>query len=342
VNEDQIEKALRNAPQPAPPPDLRERLEQQIRVPAGNVDRGTRPPWFVDWRRPLLGWAALLIAVMVIGVQSHQVGQLRRDNEQLLKTVAAIEELHEAALRDERIPRFQQEVEQLRRQNVELHQLRAEVTRLRGEVRQIEPLRTEIKDLQARLAAAVAAAPTAIPEEEFEIDPEKANEMNCINQLKQIGVAATPLHEQAKGSLLPSDFLAIAELLGTPRLLRCPSDTGRIAAESWNQFIPSVHATYEFVSGDAADGSAFIARCPIHRLLVSSNGRVSRHAEGMAEPSGFEFGPESLPQIDQFMLERYGVIPSRPVEDPGYYDRLMMERYGIDPTRPPAQPTDPQ
>jgi hypothetical protein len=340
VNEDQIEKALRTAPQPAPPPGLREQLEQQIRVPAGKADCGTRPRWFIDWRRPLLGWAALLIAVMVIGVQSHQVGQLRRDNEQLLRTVAAIEDLHEAALQDERLPRFQEEVEQLRRQNVELHQLRAEVARLRGEVRQIEPLRTEVEDLQARLAAAVAAVPTAIPEEEFEIDPEKANEMNCVNHLKQIGLAAR-VYEQETGGLFPSDYLAMAEYLGTPRLLRCPSDTGRIAAESWNQFIPSVHATYEFVTGDAEDGSVTIARCPIHRLLVWSNGRVIQHAEGMAEPSGFEFDPESLPQTDQLMKERYGIIPSRPVEDPGRYDRLMMERYGIDPSRVAAPPTDP-
>jgi hypothetical protein len=361
VNEDQIETALRNAPEPAPPPGLRERLEEQVRVPDRNAD-GSRFSWFLDWRRPLLGWAAVLVAIMVIGVQSHQVGQLRRDKEQLLKTVAAAEDQQAAALLDDRIPLLQAEIERLRRQNVELHQLRAEVARLREEADQIEPLQAEIEQLRKQLIETGRSGPGLPSGAPLGMSADEA-EPQCRLHMRIIGgFAAAQLQESGSW---PADFLRAMSDSGSvhPFVVHCPADPNRHGAESWAEFNPGLHLTYEFLplpagsdatsqrepspmagtlSLDAiADWKAVIARCPIHDFVAWSDGLVERAKPDRPIGAG-ESGPLGGHHETGFSGQppMYQGEPAQADPSPEYYDRLMMERYGIIPTRPAVPTTD--
>jgi hypothetical protein len=331
MNEDQIEHKLRNAPQPPPPSGLREKLEQQIELPSTPTPSSPSSLPYRDWRGRVIPWAALLVAAMIIGVQSHNVAQLRRDNETLRGVSSADPSARGAAQDADRIPLLLVEIERLRRQNVELHQLRGEVSRLREQVLQIDPLQSQIQQLHAALAAAHTSRPAPTPPQpQLPQNTEEELSIRCINHLKNIGLAAR-IYESDHDDTFPPDFLSISNELSTPQILICPSDSQRVPADSWNHFIAPVHATYEFLNpgGSSAEPTVVLARCPIHGHLALSDGSVHN--------------PHNLPPGANLQV-RNGkqelILPAVAPTDPAYYERIMMERYGIVPGQLTAPPAD--
>ncbi len=131
----------------------------------------------------------------------------------------------------------------------------------------------------------------------------KAQEINCVNNLKQIGLAvkiwAVDHNDQfpfqastnAGGSLeLASQaadgtdknshlhFKLLAQELSTPRILVCPADKGKKAAMSFEELTPA-NVTYLLRTGESVtetNVSEVMAICPIHGNTALVDGSVQR------------------------------------------------------------------
>jgi hypothetical protein len=97
--------------------------------------------------------------------------------------------------------------------------------------------------------------------------------------LKHIVIEARLL-AHPDGPLLPelSELRnAVERLAIKPTILLCPSDTNRTVAVSWDSLTPE-NITYEVVTPGLAvtnTNSPFL-RCPIHGLVVFTDGSVKR------------------------------------------------------------------
>ena len=130
-----------------------------------------------------------------------------------------------------------------------------------------------------------------------------AQNIKCMNQLKQVGLAfrqwAIDHDDQfpfnvpaAQGGTLEycqrtpdgfdakafRHFQALSNVLGTPALLVCPADTSKQPAAVWGN-LDSSHVTYLLRSGtqisDKSPGEV-LARCPIHGITLYCDGRVEQ------------------------------------------------------------------
>ncbi len=104
---------------------------------------------------------------------------------------------------------------------------------------------------------------------------ESADSLNCVNQLKQIGLAARMWHSVNGGSF-PSGFSVLTNELETPANVFCPSNYRREpAATNWAGFAWS-SIDYEWITPtNPADPSAIFCRCKIHR----NTGRIDGSAD---------------------------------------------------------------
>jgi hypothetical protein len=127
----------------------------------------------------------------------------------------------------------------------------------------------------------------------------KAQVASCQSNMKEIGLALStweiehgqfPFHVSTEeGGTLehvapgpdgvdPNGYLhlkAMAEQLGTPRVLVCPGDNKRPARDF--ESLTAENVSYQVMTGEnvtSADPSAVVARCPIHRHVLTSNGAV--------------------------------------------------------------------
>jgi hypothetical protein len=90
----------------------------------------------------------------------------------------------------------------------------------------------------------------------------KAVEITCINNLKQVGLAAR-IWANEHNSGLPPDLISMKKELGTERVTFCPAD-------------PTI--TYDILSPGmkTADPSTVYARCPFHKHIVLADGSVHK------------------------------------------------------------------
>ncbi len=134
----------------------------------------------------------------------------------------------------------------------------------------------------------------------------KAQDINCVNNLKQIGLAFRvwavdhndqfPFHvsTNAGGTLelsKPGDdgfernplihFQVMSNELSTPRILVCPNDPSKRAASNFESLQP-VNLSYRLRSGISTnqDPTEIIVVCPIHDNVLYSDGSVQRRGPG--------------------------------------------------------------
>lgn len=104
----------------------------------------------------------------------------------------------------------------------------------------------------------------------------KAQSIQCVNNLKQIGLAAR-IYATDNKDVLPKDWLSMTNEMSTPLILHCPQDTAHPALSNWSQVTPET-ISYELVSPGATetDVSKVYARCRVHGHTVLVDGSVQQ------------------------------------------------------------------
>lgn len=324
-SEEQIEKTLRQAPRPRPNPGLRRQLVDQINLPptgpigvrAGGFSGG----WFSRWWPALATCALAIAAVVVYASQQSEINQLRQVIETLQQEAAA-----QAAAAPAAETRGASSVP-MPDGAAELASLRTTAQQLSTEIAALEALRTENARLKTQTAAALGVSAEAL--EQLANAKEKAQSIACINNLKQLGLAAR-MWATDNGDVLPPNFTSMSNELFTPKVLVCPADTARQPAADWGSFTMA-NVSYEFLapSGSETEPQRVTFRCPIHGHVCLADGSVQQ--------SVAKTHPEWFIQRDGKLMLEQPQTPAQPAPgQPMQMNPEMMKRYGLVP--PPAQP----
>lgn len=284
MNPNEIENVLRHAPRPAPPEGLKSDLENDIQVSRAETTPQTLPlaraPFWRRWL-PALAYGVLLLGCFVVlGVQTTRVLQLRRENEALRQASAGLDELRQQNEELKKIAASAESLALLRKDNAEVGLLRGEVERLRQATADLPALRAERQRLQAAQAARQAALAASGPQEEdpFAEAKSKAQRINCVNNLKQICLAARMWSNDHK-DVLPPDFLTVSNYLNTPKILFCPAQSGlpQPLPRSWSE-LNVAGIGYEMLSPGISETQPDVVfvRCPIHNNVGLVDGSVQQ------------------------------------------------------------------
>jgi hypothetical protein len=278
MNDEQIERLLHKAPRPPAPVGLSERLQADIALPrvaeSAPLDRTETTPFIRRWF-PAISFAAIFLScILTIGVQTRQIGGLKRDNETLRASAQNLEKLRLENAEYQELLAAQQELERLRKDFAELQQLRAEVGQLRAQQQEVEKLRAENQQL---LAAGGAPSQPKSDDDFFAraVDASaKSQSILCINNLKQIGLAAR-IWANDNSDVYPPNFLSMSDELSTPKILVCPADKARKPASNWQEFGPA-NVSYEFLNPNGSETNPYVVltRCPVHGHVGLSDGSV--------------------------------------------------------------------
>lgn len=223
---------------------------------------------------------ALLGALAGFVIQQSSLTRLRKENEALRQVQEEAQRQRETGHQTPPNPNQEQEMERLRADNQDLIKLRGEVAKLRPQAKELEKLRAENRALK-EARRATATGPAAQPEAAPAVDEaalERIESIRCVNNLKQIGLAGR-LWASAHDNVLPTDFLAMKQELGSPRILVCPAHKAKPQPESpnWQELDPR-DITYELVASDAAAeveaSRRVFVRCPVHGHVCNADGSV--------------------------------------------------------------------
>ncbi|PYJ83593.1 MAG: hypothetical protein DME22_15395 [Verrucomicrobia bacterium] len=279
MNDEQIETLLRKAPRPVAPAGLLETLQSNIALPpraeTARVNRTETTPLLRRWF-PAISFAVIFLSCIVaIAVQTNQIAELNRGNETLRGATQNLEQLRRDNAEYQKLQAEHQELERLRKDFAELQQLRAEVAQLREQIQETEKLRAQNQQLLAANNQPAQSTGNDDSFARFEADARaEAESVYCINNLKQIGLAAR-IWATDNGGVYPPNWLSMSNELSTPKVLVCRGDKGRTAARSWNEFGPG-NVSYEFLNPNGSDKTPMVllARCPIHGHVGLSDGSV--------------------------------------------------------------------
>ncbi|HVR34780.1 MAG TPA: hypothetical protein VMS21_02905 [Methylomirabilota bacterium] len=309
MNDEQIENLLHQAPRPAAPAGLLEKLNQGIELPRpapgteNRLQRETLPESFpkaaaspseVDapvgdgWRSrlrhwtPALGFGLFFLSCLVLlGIQASLLSELRRQNTQLHAAAAGLEELHHRDMdAGQRLRARLDELERLRKDHEELLQLRTEVGELRSQALEMAALRTENERLLTELRA---DRDTGIDEAFFAQQTVEAERIACRNNLRQIGLSIRVWVMDSDGTRYPSSVVQMSNEVSTVQRLICPGDAARqeFGSLSWREFRPAMTSYELHFSGEEAgyrEGGggphpeSIVSKCPIHHNYVRANG----------------------------------------------------------------------
>ena len=100
--------------------------------------------------------------------------------------------------------------------------------------------------------------------------------VSCINNLKQIGLAAR-IWSNEHNEIFPPSFASMSNELVKTSLLICPQDKAKKPAANFTVLNPAQNVSYEYLTPNAkeADVAAQVVfRCPIHGNTVLGDGSV--------------------------------------------------------------------
>ncbi len=272
MNEEKIEGLLRKAPAAAAPAGLVEKLKKDIRLPNG----GSRSPadyssqtWLRRWL-PAFSLAAFFIAcVVAVGMQTTVISGLKSDNEQLRSSVQNLDQLRTSNEDYKKLLAQSEDLDQLRKDNADLLRLRAEIARLQNLAQEAGQLRAANQALQAQL---LSAAPDTSGSDFFAEAKEKAEDRQCRNNLKQIGLAAR-IWLGDHNDAYPTNFISMKNELNNWIILQCPGDHSRNVS-SWAD-VEAGSVSYQLLTPVEENYPASVlAYCPIHHNYLLADGSV--------------------------------------------------------------------
>jgi flagellar motility protein MotE (MotC chaperone) len=271
---ERIENILRNAPGVKTPAGLADILRADIALPRAVAVENTGDFWSGVRRWfPGFATAALFLTCLVaLGVQQRVLSNLRQEQTQLASAAAEAQQVAEAKRAERERGRLEAEqLARLQKDNAELQQLRAEVAQLREHLQQLPALRAERERLAAQ-AKEMESQGAAADSDPFAVAQDKAHRIQCVSNMKQIGLAAR-MWARDHNEIMPSDFLTMQNELNGPRILVCPAETNRVVAKGWPEFNGS---SYVILSPGIAEKrpDAVYAHCAIHNNAGLCDGSV--------------------------------------------------------------------
>ena len=272
MNEENIENLLRKAPAAKTPPGLAEQLKREIRLPRKETDNSgfQAQTWLRRWLPALAPGAFLIACLVAAGVQMNTISGLKSDNEKLRGSAQNLEQLRADNQEYQQLQAQSQDLDQLRKENADLLRLRQEMVQLKADAQEGEQLRTA----NQALAAQVQSAGNANSGGDFFADArDKAENAKCINNLKQIGLAAR-VWAGDNNDFLPTNFISMSKELNTWKILQCPGDHARNLS-SWAD-VEAGSVSYIMASPgmDEAWPAVVYVYCPIHHNYVLVDGSV--------------------------------------------------------------------
>lgn len=303
--EHDLERLLRRAPRPVPPPGLRQTLlrgapaesGQDARAPGAHSVRGGVWRWLDSWRLTIATAGLALAALGLAAAQQLELRELRRQVEDLRQQLES-----RAAPAAAAVP-VASDPDLAGRERQDLERLRTEVARLQTEQADAGRLAAQNQRLRDELAA---LARQALPGE-FEALREardRAQRITCVNNIKQLGLAVR-LYAVDHKDVFPPDIRALSNEVAALKVPVCPADTNRQPAVSWAAFT-AANTSYEYLAADGKDTDPYrvLFRCAIHRGNVGlCDGSVQQlteamQAERLVTREGrlyMKGGPESAP-----------------------------------------------
>ncbi len=281
MTETQIENILRNPPRIASPSGLLQQLESEISLRPRSAPAASFAPFWKRWV-PALSFGLLVLGCLVaLGVQTSQLVQLNRENSALQRQLSAMRNAPQVA--DDSLA---DQLQGLRKDYEELQKLRLEVQQLRQQIAQLPELKSQQESLLKQLRAKTAAANADDP---FAAHKAAADNANCINNLKQIGLALR-MWSNDHGDAFPPNLLSAKAELNTPKVLICRADpTSASAPTTWEQFNLTM-CSYEYLAPGANEGDPYVVltRCRIHGHVGLADGSAHQAPAG-----GFKFVTEN-------------------------------------------------
>jgi hypothetical protein len=217
----------------------------------------------------------VLGCLVVLAMQSSELSGLRREAETLRQSASA-DPSEGVAMADV--------LESLRKDQQEMERLSAEIAALRetlGQVGELQAQNDSLRD-RSRIQRATVIANSDDP---FAAPSEKADSLQCISHMKQLGLALRIWANENQDNF-PPDFLSVTQELSTPKILVCPADRAKLPPElSWESFNPS-RASYEYFAAGQKEqfrGHEWVlTRCRIHGHIGHCDGSVQQVAPGAA------------------------------------------------------------
>lgn len=280
LTDQEIEKLLLGAPKPKAPAGLKAQLARQVRLTGPRKDsRPAAASGWMDWLRrwwPALAPASVSLACAAYMVsQEQEIRGLQHSTRRLAEQGASPSVNHSKSPADSAQAGTGGSDSDSAEQN-EITRLKARADQLGAEVARLERMQAENENLRKQ-----PATPVGTNENDLAAlgkAREKAMSLQCINNLKQIGLAAR-MWALDNRDTYPRDFRSMSNELSTPKILACPAETNRPVAATFAAY-PDTNCSYELLapSGSPSESARVLARCPIHGHVSLCDGSVPSEA----------------------------------------------------------------
>jgi hypothetical protein len=278
MSNNQIENILRRAPQPRPPGTLAQRLKAQaLNAPRAvaltpNIARGTGS-FLSRWWAALAPAAVSLACAAGLIVQHLEITKLKNADVQAPEqiTPSPTSQVNSSGPSPTATPPHPGTSQSQQ----ELSRLRGAAAQLRAEVSRLEKIRGDNEKARAQLASGAAGVFTADEVAALELARDRAWRIQCVNNLKQIALAVK-VWSLDNNSMTPPNMLSMSNELGSFKILVCPADTGRQAANDSGSF-SQANCSYDYTGASSsvdAEPNRILLRCPLHGNIALFDGSV--------------------------------------------------------------------